>query len=135
MSNPEPVVGLASAFVYSGALGCVGSLWPVYDSPAVDLAVRFYRYVLAGEPTGEALRHARADIRDAYPRESTWAGYVSPLILSRSSLRLGGAPCTQAAWKETSRNSGTASPCSKRSAKTLNARACALATASVLVMP
>jgi hypothetical protein len=76
LRTPEPVVGLASAFVYSGALGCVGSLWPVYDKPAAELAVNFYRYVLAGEPTGEALRQARADIRGAYPREVTWASYV-----------------------------------------------------------
>ena len=76
LNNPEPVVGLASAFVYSGALGCVGSLWPVYDRPAAELAVRFYRNVLSGEPTGEALRRAREEIRAAYPRENTWAGYV-----------------------------------------------------------
>lgn len=76
LTNPKPVVGLASAFVYSGALGCVGSLWPIYDKPAADLAVNFYRNILAGEPTGEALRRARAHIRDAYPREITWASYV-----------------------------------------------------------
>ncbi len=76
LTNPEPVVGLASAFVYSGALGCVGSLWPVYDRPAAELAVKFYEHVLLGEPTGEALRKARNDIRAAYPREVTWAGYV-----------------------------------------------------------
>jgi hypothetical protein len=31
---------------------------------------------VSGEPTGEALRMARADIRATYPRETTWAGYV-----------------------------------------------------------
>lgn len=76
LSNPEPVVGLASAFVYSGALGCVGSLWPVYDRPATDLAVQFYTNVLTGDPTGEALRKARSTIRAKYAREITWAGYV-----------------------------------------------------------
>jgi hypothetical protein len=76
LTNPEPVVGLASAFVYSGALGCVGSLWPVYDRPARELAVKFYEYVLSGEPTGEALRRARNDIRAGYPGQVTWAGYV-----------------------------------------------------------
>lgn len=76
LSKPQQVVGLASAFVYSGALGCVGSLWPVYDRPAAELAVKFYEHVLEGEPTGEALRRARNEIRAAYPREITWAGYV-----------------------------------------------------------
>jgi CHAT domain-containing protein len=48
----------------------------VYDRPAAELAVKFYEYVLLGEPTGEALRKARNDIRVLYPREVTWAGYV-----------------------------------------------------------
>ncbi|MDO9198235.1 CHAT domain-containing protein [Rhodoferax sp.] len=76
LRNPDPVVGLASAFVYSGALGCIGSLWPVYDQAAAALAVKFYTYVLAGDPTGEALRRARAEIRREYADVSTWAAYV-----------------------------------------------------------
>jgi hypothetical protein len=76
LNNPKPVVGLASAFVYSGALGCVGSLWPVYDRAAAELAVKFYGFVLDGDPTGEALRRARFDIRSKYPDGCTWAGYV-----------------------------------------------------------
>jgi len=76
LHNPEPVVGLASAFVYTGALGCVGSMWPVYDKPARELAVLFYKSVLEGEPTGEALRRAREDVRKDYPEEITWAAYV-----------------------------------------------------------
>ncbi|WP_442777286.1 CHAT domain-containing protein [Sphaerotilus montanus] len=75
-SRPEPVLGLASAFIYSGALGCVGSLWPVLDRTAAKLAVRFYQLVLEGEPTGEALRQARADARHDDPTGVTWAGYV-----------------------------------------------------------
>ena len=37
----KPAEGLASAFLYGGALGCVGSLWPVYD-PAAEFAIEFY---------------------------------------------------------------------------------------------
>jgi CHAT domain-containing protein len=87
LANPEPVVGLASAFVYSGAIGCVGLLWPVYDQPAADLAVRFYPSVLAGEPTDEALRNAWADIRAKYPREVTWAATCSTAIRRSVSRR------------------------------------------------
>ncbi len=76
IGRPDPVVGLASAFIYSGALGCVGSLWPMYDRAAAQLAIAFYRFVLAGDPTGEALRRARADLREAYPHGHTWASYV-----------------------------------------------------------
>lgn len=74
--KPEPVVGLASAFVYSGAMGCVGSLWPVYDEAAAAFAIDFYRRVLDGDPIGEALRHARRTTRDRYPEGATWASYV-----------------------------------------------------------
>lgn len=76
VSRADPFVGLASAFIYSGALGCIGSLWPIYDRAASELAVRFYRFVLGGDPTGEALRRARAEIQQAYPVGTTWAGYV-----------------------------------------------------------
>lgn len=76
LARPEPVVGLASAFIYSGALGCVGSLWPVYDDAAAMLAVSFYGHLLDGNPTGESLRRARVDVRQAYPEGTAWAGYV-----------------------------------------------------------
>jgi CHAT domain-containing protein len=51
-------------------------MWPVYDKPARELAVLFYKSVLEGEPTGEALRRAREDVRKDYPEEITWAAYV-----------------------------------------------------------
>jgi hypothetical protein len=76
LKNPDLVVGLASAFLYKGSLACVGSLWPVYDQAAAALAVKFYTYVLEGDPTGEALRRARVEIRSEFPGGSTWAGYV-----------------------------------------------------------
>jgi hypothetical protein len=76
LQNPDLVVGLASAFVYSGTLGCVGSLWPVYDPAAAALAVKFYTFVLEGDPSGEALRRARVEIRREFPQGTTWAGYV-----------------------------------------------------------
>jgi len=72
----DPFVGLASAFIYSGALGCIGSLWPVYDLAAAQLAVHFYRYALEGDPIGEALRRARMQTRESYPAGATWAAYV-----------------------------------------------------------
>lgn len=76
LDKPEPVVGLASAFVYSGAMGCVGSLWPVDDTAAAAFAVAFYHRVLHGEPIGEALRRARDITRKRFPESSTWASYV-----------------------------------------------------------
>jgi CHAT domain-containing protein len=72
------VEGLAAAFVYGGALGCIGSLWPVHDAPAHDLAIHFYKHVLRGEMIGEALRQARKAVKSKpeYARDITWASFV-----------------------------------------------------------
>lgn len=72
----KPAEGLASAFLYGGALGCVGSLWPVYDEPAAEFAIEFYRQVLAGQMLGEAMRLARRATREAHPDSITWASFV-----------------------------------------------------------
>jgi hypothetical protein len=72
----EPAEGLASAFIYGGALGCVGSLWPVYDDAAAELAIHFYRQVLQEQTIGEAMRLARQEIRKRYPNQVTWAGFI-----------------------------------------------------------
>ena len=71
-----PAEGLASAFIYGGALGCVGAMWPVYDTPAADFAIEFYRGVLRGEMIGEALRKARIESRKQHPSSITWASFV-----------------------------------------------------------
>jgi hypothetical protein len=71
-----PAAGLSSAFVYGGALACVGSLWPIYDDPAVEFAKKFYYLVLRGEMIGEALRQARRTVRDRPERSLTWAAFV-----------------------------------------------------------
>ena len=68
--------GLASAFIYGGALGCIGSLWPVYDTPAAEFAIDFYRRLLKGYTIGEAMRLARVGSREAYPQQITWAAFV-----------------------------------------------------------
>jgi hypothetical protein len=74
----RPVEGLAAAFVYGGALGCIGSLWPVHDDSAADLAIHFYKQVLGGEMIGEALRQARIAVRNKpeYKLDITWASFV-----------------------------------------------------------
>ena len=72
----RPAEGLASSFLYGGAAGCIGALWPVYDRPARDLAVEFYNRVVEGHMIGEALRQARLCIREQYPDQITWASFV-----------------------------------------------------------
>jgi hypothetical protein len=65
----KPAEGLASSFIYGGALGCIGALWPVYDQPATDFAVQFYNKVLEGYMIGEAMRQTRNAIREKYPNQ------------------------------------------------------------------
>jgi CHAT domain-containing protein len=72
----QPAEGLASAFIYGGALGCIGSLWPVYDKPAAEFAVEFYKRLLEGYMVGEALRATRAEIKERYPDQIAWASYL-----------------------------------------------------------
>ena len=72
----KPAEGLASSFVYGGALGCIGALWPVYDDAASEFAVTFYSRMLEGYMIGEAMRRARIHTRERFPRQITWAAFV-----------------------------------------------------------
>lgn len=72
----KPAEGLASAFIYGGALGCIGSLWPIYDDAAAQFAITFYSKVLEGYMIGEAMRLARREIREKFPDQITWAAFV-----------------------------------------------------------
>ena len=71
-----PAVGLASSFIYGGAVGCIGSVWPVYDDAAAEFAVELYRRVLEGYTIGQAMRHAREASRKAHPDQITWGTFV-----------------------------------------------------------
>ena len=73
-SLAKPAEGLAAAFIYGGALGCIGSLWPIYDEPAAAFAIEFYQHVLEGQMIGEAMRRTRCAIKqkDAL----TWAAFA-----------------------------------------------------------
>jgi hypothetical protein len=72
----RPAEGLASAFIYGGALGCIGSIWPIYDQPASLFAIECYNRVLQGYMIGDALRTARELSRATHPDDVTWASFV-----------------------------------------------------------
>lgn len=72
----DPKEGLASAFVYGGALACIGTLWPVVDTVAAEFAVAFYGQVLEGHPLGEAIRVARKVTSEKFPSDPSWASFV-----------------------------------------------------------
>jgi len=68
--------GLAAAFLYGGATACVGSLWPVFDDTAAELASTFYQRLFEGLTAGEALRQARVAVRSSMKDRVTWAAYA-----------------------------------------------------------
>jgi hypothetical protein len=72
----DPKEGLASAFVYGGALACIGTMWPVTDTEAADFAVAFYGHVLEGQPLGEAMRRARTMTAENHADDPSWASFV-----------------------------------------------------------
>ena len=71
-----PAEGLAAAFIYGGALGCIGANWPIYDTAAAKFATTFYSNVIKGYMIGEAMRRARIEIREKFPNNITWAAFV-----------------------------------------------------------
>lgn len=72
----DPRDGLASAFVYGGALACIGATWPVSDLVAADFAVSFYRSMLAGHALGPALLEARKATAATSVDDPSWAAFV-----------------------------------------------------------
>ncbi|MGH9222724.1 MAG: CHAT domain-containing protein [Acidimicrobiales bacterium] len=74
--DAQPAAGLASAFLYGGALACIGSLWPVYDVSARSFAVAFYKAIIQRESIGGAMLKARLDTHAQFPHDATWASFV-----------------------------------------------------------
>ena len=72
----DPAGGLATGFIYGGALGCIGAVSPVDDSTAAEFAIAVYDKVIGGETVGESVRHARSATLTAHPDQPTWASYV-----------------------------------------------------------
>jgi len=68
--------GLASSFIRGGALGILGTLWPIFDEGAAEFAATFYDGLLSGKALGEAVRLARLQLRKSHPHDVTWASFV-----------------------------------------------------------
>lgn len=78
----QGINSLAAAFLTGGASGFLGTLWPVPDEAARQLAVDFYRLALQGYSTGEALQRARLRNHQQAAQALVWAAatlYGDPL--------------------------------------------------------
>jgi hypothetical protein len=67
---------VAHAFLQGGALAVVGTVADVADEHAATLAATFYREALGGAPLGNALREARAEVRERAPASPAWLSVV-----------------------------------------------------------
>jgi len=72
----DELMGFVRAWFHAGTKTLVLSLWPVGDSPTVDLMQRFYRAVCRGARVPQALREAGLATRDVRPHPWEWAGFV-----------------------------------------------------------
>ena len=72
----EGPISLARAFLEAGARAVVGTIWPVRDGEAAELAQRFYAHMALGEPAGRALATAQRERLAAGAPAAAWAGFV-----------------------------------------------------------
>ena len=73
----EGVVGIARAFVGSGARSVLVALWALGDSATEQLMSRFYEHLVRGDSASESLHQAMKWMRsNGYPDVRDWAPFV-----------------------------------------------------------
>jgi len=72
----EGVFGLRRAFILAGARRLVMSLWKVPDKQTQELMVDFYKRMLQGQPSSEALREAQLALKATYPDPFYWGAFI-----------------------------------------------------------
>ena len=73
----EGVVGIARAFLGSGARSVLVALWAVEDRITVQLMSRFYENLVRGESASESLHHATKSMRDnGFIEVHDWAPFI-----------------------------------------------------------
>jgi CHAT domain-containing protein len=81
MKGGEGIMSLARAFLYAGVPNIVMTLWTVSDEKSNQLMREFYRHLLKGKTTSEALRRAKLAMLTGedlmYQNPQYWSGYIS----------------------------------------------------------
>jgi CHAT domain-containing protein len=72
----EGVMGIARAFFQAGAPAVIGTLWPLRDDEAAELAGDFARHLSRGEPLGQALGLTQVAWITRGEPEAAWSGTV-----------------------------------------------------------
>jgi CHAT domain-containing protein len=80
LKRGEGIMSLARAFIYAGVPDIVMTLWTVSDRQSYRLMLAFYRLLIAGRSTEDALRKAKLELLDeaspSYQHPQYWAGYI-----------------------------------------------------------
>ena len=73
----EGIVGIARAFLGSGARSVLASLWPIPDEATEQLMNRFYKHLVRGESASESLHQAMKWMRsNGYADLGNWAPFM-----------------------------------------------------------
>ena len=73
----DEIFGLANAFLLTGVKHYVGTFWEMLDEPSSRFALEFYKNLLSGMTTGEAIKEARLSLIKEYGEETiAWASYL-----------------------------------------------------------
>ena len=73
----EGVVGIARAFLGSGARSVLVALWAIPDKATEQLMSRFYKHLARGESASESLHQAMKWMRsNGYPDKEDWAPFM-----------------------------------------------------------
>ena len=75
--NAEGVVGIARAFIGSGARSVLAALWAIDDKATKQLMSRFYEHLAHGESASESLHQAMKWMRaNGFPEVERWAPFM-----------------------------------------------------------
>ncbi|MEW6533092.1 MAG: tetratricopeptide repeat protein [Thermodesulfobacteriota bacterium] len=73
----EGTMGMGRAFQYAGAKSVLMSMWSVAETSSIQLVQAFFTYLAQGQAKAEALRLARADLRNnGYDHPFFWAPFI-----------------------------------------------------------
>ncbi|XP_020616417.1 tetratricopeptide repeat protein 28-like isoform X1 [Orbicella faveolata] len=76
LTKAEGVVGIARAFLGSGARSVLVALWALHDKSTEQLMGQFYDHLVAGESAGESLHEAMKWMRNEGYDVNQWAPFI-----------------------------------------------------------
>jgi len=72
----DELLGLKRGLLYAGAQSILLTLWDVHDQSTAEFMKLFYSRLKSNGNKAEAVQHAMAEIRKAYPHPFYWAPFV-----------------------------------------------------------